>query len=274
MPELPEVQTIVNTLAPKLIGQRILRVELPRPDILTPPNTDLQALLTNQTFTRIWRRAKRIMFELSTGNHFYIHLGMSGRLTLEQSNHPLQPHTHLILSTDNLQLRLRDPRRFGGIWWLGTNGHDDPRLGPEPLQMRAADLAKRLSKTTRAIKTALLDQSVIAGLGNIYADEALFVAGINPRRPANKLTQQQIHRLNLAIKSVLRRAIRHRGSTLRDYVDATGGPGAFQKLHRVYDRAGLPCPTCATKIRRITLGGRSTHFCPKCQPAKARGVTE
>jgi formamidopyrimidine-DNA glycosylase len=265
MPELPEVQTIVNTLSPKLLGRSITRVQLFRQDIVTPADIDLASLLTSRTIIRVWRRAKRIMFELDNGNHFYIHLGMSGRLTLEPADKAMEPHTHLVLAIKDFHLRLRDPRRFGGIWWLGTNGNGDVGLGPEPLQMRNAELTGRLSKTRRAIKTTLMDQSVIAGLGNIYADEALFAARLDPRRPANELSAPEIQRLNRAIKTVLRRAIRHRGSTLRDYVDAEGRRGAFQRLHSVYDRAGLPCLTCGKRIQRIVLTGRSTHFCPNCQ---------
>ena len=142
---------------------------------------------------------------------------------------------------------------------------NDPDLGPEPLTLSSRDLAVRLKGTKRAIKAALLDQSLIAGLGNIYVDESLFVAGIHPLRPANKLKPDQIERLNKAIKQVLRQAIEAKGSSLRDYVDADGNRGSFQKLHNVYDRANQPCVTCKTPIKRIVLGGRSTHFCTHCQ---------
>jgi formamidopyrimidine-DNA glycosylase len=138
-------------------------------------------------------------------------------------------------------------------------------MGPEPLSMRASQLADRLSRTSRAIKNALMDQHVVAGLGNIYVDESLFAAGIHPLTPANTLTTEQLALLTKSIKKVLRNAIRHRGSTLRDYVDAEGGKGAFQLLHSVYDRAKKPCRRCKTPIERIVLGGRSTHFCPNCQ---------
>jgi formamidopyrimidine-DNA glycosylase len=138
-------------------------------------------------------------------------------------------------------------------------------MGPEPLTLRPGQLAKRLARTTRAIKNALMDQRVVAGLGNIYVDESLFAAGIHPLAPADRLSTDEVARLNRAIKTTLRRALRHRGSTLRDYMDADGAAGGFQKLHRVYDRAGEKCRTCKTPIDRIILGGRSTHFCPKCQ---------
>jgi formamidopyrimidine-DNA glycosylase len=263
MPELPEVQTVVDTLAPLLCGSTIQGVDLRRKDILLPVDFDFAAAVTGQSITAIHRRAKRIVFTLSDGNRFYIHLGMTGRLSVEDAAAPLLPHTHLLIHTDAGRMHFRDPRRFGGIWWMGKDLTDD--IGPEPLGLRTAALARQLARTTRAIKNALLDQSVIAGLGNIYVDESLFTAGIHPLSPANQLAPAQIAKLNRSIKKVLRRALHHRGSTLRDYFDANGNPGSFQKLHAVYDRADLPCRKCKTPIQRIVLGGRSTHFCPRCQ---------
>jgi formamidopyrimidine-DNA glycosylase len=264
MPELPEVQTIVQTLA-AAAGRRIDAVQVNRADVIRPEGFDLAAQLGGRTISHVTRRGKKIIFQLEDGNRFYIHLGMSGRLTLQSSTAPLLRHTHVVAQLGTEQLRFVDPRRFGGIFWLGREGSADHELGPEPLLMRPSQLARNLRGTRRSIKTALLDQSLIAGLGNIYADEALFTAGIDPRVPANRLSADQIGRLGRAIKQVLRRALRHRGSTLRDYRDADGQAGRFQKLHHVYHRAGQPCANCGTAIRRIVLGGRSTHFCPKCQ---------
>jgi formamidopyrimidine-DNA glycosylase len=264
MPELPEVQMVVNTLGPTIVGREILGVNLRRPDMLLPPGFDLPANLAGKTIASIHRRAKRIVFSLADANQFYIHLGMTGRLTMEPTTAPLLPHTHLILAFAETEMRFRDPRRFGGIWWLGANA-DHEKIGPEPLTLRVAQLQKQLQRTTRAIKNALLDQSVIAGLGNIYVDESLFKAGIHPLTPAKDLSPHQVAALNRAIKFTLRKALRHRGSTLRDYFDANGNPGGFQKLHAVYDRAKLPCRKCKTCIERFVLGGRSTHFCPRCQ---------
>ena len=264
MPELPEVQTVVNTLTPRILGQRIERVELFRQDILTPADFDLPKHLAGQRIGQIARRAKRIVFTLENGNRFYIHLGMSGRLTIEPPKSEIPKHTHLILHFADFDLRFRDPRRFGGIWWLGDEPDDD-EIGPEPLSLQTNQFAARLAKTHRAIKNALLDQKLIAGLGNIYVDESLFQAGIHPLKPADKLKLAEIAKLNRAIKTTLRRALRHRGSTLRDYVDADGDSGSFQKLHRVYDRAAKPCFICKKPIKRIVLGGRSTHFCSHCQ---------
>ena len=269
MPELPEVQTVVNTLRPRVIGRRIVRVRLSRSDILSPADADLPSLLTGQTVRDIERRGKRIVFTLFNGERFYVHLGMTGRLVVSSPKELLPPHTHLRLDLDKGgEIRFTDPRRFGGIWWLGANGTKDD-MGPEPLRTRPQQLGKRLARTTRAIKNALLDQRVVAGLGNIYVDESLFAAGIHPLARSNALSKEQVARLNRAIKTTLRRALRHRGSTLRDYRDADGLPGSFQFLHRVYGRQDQPCRRCRTPVERIVLGGRSTHLCPKCQPEVA-----
>jgi formamidopyrimidine-DNA glycosylase len=272
MPELPEVETVVRTLAPHLVGQRIAAIRHLRSDIVEPRDTDLASLLKSRRVTAIARRGKKILIRLDSDNTLCIHLGMTGRLTVEPSTEPIKPHTHLIADLSDLksqisnrQLRFRDPRRFGGIWWLCNGEPHDTNLGPEPLTIRPTQLAQRLSKTRRAIKTALLDQRLIAGIGNIYADESLFHSGIHPTIPANHLNREQVFRLNRAIKLILRRAINHRGSSLRDYVDADGEEGGFQLLHRVYDRKGKPCVRCKTPIKRIVLGSRSTHFCPRCQ---------
>jgi formamidopyrimidine-DNA glycosylase len=293
MPELPEVQTVVTTLRPRLVGRTISRVTVARQDILQPPEIDFPALTRGRTIQSIDRRGKRIIFTLDDGNRFFVHLGMTGRLVVAAADEPVEKHTHVIwdlksqiaklksqisnsrsqisdskseISKSQMQLRFRDPRRFGGVWWLGT-ADCDQGMGPEPLTTRTRELAQRLARTTRPIKNALLDQQVLAGLGNIYVDESLFAAGIHPLTPANRLTAEQVARLNRAIKSILRRAIRHRGSTFRDYRDAEGKAGGFQLLHRVYDRKAKPCRVCRTPIERIVLGGRSTHFCPNCQRA-------
>ena len=264
MPELPEVHTVVTTLRPKVLGRSIKRVVSVRNDIVTPPGLDLAARLRGRTVRSVERRGKRIVFTLDDDNRFYIHLGMTGQMGVVKPDTPLPSHTHLELDLGGERLRFRDPRRFGGVWWLGNNPPDEG-MGPEPLGLRAAELLRRLARTTRAVKNALLDQRVVAGLGNIYVDEALHAANIHPLTPADRLAAEDVGRLSRAIKATLRRAIRHRGSTLRDYLDADGAAGGFQRLHRVYDRADEPCHRCHTPIDRIVLGGRSTHFCPACQ---------
>lgn len=268
MPELPEVQTVVNTLLPRLRGAVIAAVCVRRSDVISPAGFDFEKALAARRIAQIARRGKRIIFQLDSGERFFIHLGMTGRLTLQAADAPLAPHTHVTIDAGGVQVRFTDPRRFGGIWWLGADADGEHAMGPEPLTIRPAALARRLARTKRVIKSALLDQQLIAGLGNIYVDEALFTAGLHPQLRADRLSAAQVRRLNRAIKQVLRRALRHRGSTLRDYRDADGKAGEFTRLHRVYDRAGKPCTHCKTPIVRIVIGQRSTHFCPNCQPAR------
>ena len=277
MPELPEVQTVVTTLRPRLLGRRFVAVRVGPHDVVCPPGTDLPARLTGRRVSDLTRRGKRIVFTLDDGCRFYIHLGMTGQLLLAAPGTAALSHTHLEVElgpADGMKvendasverLRFRDPRRFGGVWWLGPDEPADRGMGPEPLTLRPAVLLRRLGRTSRAVKVALLDQALVAGLGNIYVDESLFLARIHPLRRACDLTAGEVGRLSRAVKATLRKAIRHRGSTLRDYRDADGNAGGFQSLHRVYDRAGRPCRKCRTPVERIVLGGRSTHFCPKCQ---------
>ena len=274
MPELPEVETVVRSLQRSVIGRRIASVHHLRQDIVSPADFPLIERIVGHRVSRVARRGKRIIFQLDNEQFFYIHLGMSGRLTVEKNADPLRNHTHLIAELTRVGnakapaqfLHFTDPRRFGGIWWLGTHGDAD-EMGPEPLTIRSAQLARQLASARRPIKNALLDQTIIAGLGNIYADEALFRAGLHPQRIAKDLTLLETQKLNRSIKHVLRQALRFKGSTLRDYVDADGNKGEFQKRHRVYDRDGKPCRNCKMRIERMVLAGRSAHFCPRCQPA-------
>jgi formamidopyrimidine-DNA glycosylase len=264
MPELPEVQQVVTTLSPLATGAIVKAVPHVRGDMVLPAGFDIGVAVTGRTIRRVSRRGKRIVFWLDDGNRFYVHLGMTGRLTAEAPAAETKKHTHLVVELDTGgQLRLVDPRRFGAIVWLGAAR--DAGIGPEPLTLRPNDFAKRLSKTTRVIKAALLDQNLVAGLGNIYVDEALHLAGVHPLTPACDVDRETARRLNRAIKRVLRRAIKAGGSSIRDYVDALGNRGGFQNQHRVYDREGKPCAKCKTPIVRIVVGGRSTHFCPDCQ---------
>ncbi|MFT3787221.1 MAG: bifunctional DNA-formamidopyrimidine glycosylase/DNA-(apurinic or apyrimidinic site) lyase [Tepidisphaeraceae bacterium] len=268
MPELPEVQRVVDTLRPMLLGRSIGELLHLRDDMVSPGGTNLHALLPSRFVIDVTRRAKRIVITLHDGGRFFIHLGMTGQLKVVEAERERQPHTHLIAPLDDgRELRFVDPRRFGEIRWLSDGDHRD--LGPEPLTMRATVFGRQLARTRRAIKTALLDQKLVAGIGNIYADEALFAARIHPLRVASALSAVEVRTLSRAIKRTLSRAIRAGGSTLRDYVDATGAAGSFQKLHRVYDRAGQKCIRCRSTIERIVLGGRSTCFCPSCQRESA-----
>lgn len=276
MPELPEVETIVRTLRPRAEGSRIVSANLLRADIVEPPGTDLGQMLSGHRIGAIDRRGKRIIVTLEPAGQVVIQLGMTGRLTLHELGATPRPHTHLILQLtpakpgeEQFEIHFSDPRRFGRVRWLGNGEAADAGLGPEPLTISQATLARALAGTRRPIKAALLDQQLIAGLGNIYVDESLFRARIHPLTPANALSSDQARALRSAIISTLRKAINHRGSTLRDYVDAAGDKGGFQKLHNVYGRSSQPCIACRSTIQRIVLSGRSTCFCPQCQIAPA-----
>lgn len=281
MPELPEVESVVRSLAPRLVGRRFGDLTLGPHDITTPSGTPLRSLLAGRRIDQLTRRAKRILFRLDNETAFFIHLGMTGRLTLEHPETPLKPHTHLTarLSVDAshvpdpLELRFVDPRRFGEIRWLDRL-FDDPDLGPEPLEGDLDSLVDhlhaRLKSSTRCIKSALLDQSLIAGVGNIYADESLFSARIHPLRLGKSISRDELTSLLSELRLILDRAIASGGSSLRDYVDADGNPGAYQHLHRVYARESEPCPLCKSPIARIVISARSSHFCPVCQPAPRR----
>jgi formamidopyrimidine-DNA glycosylase len=228
-------------------------------------------MLPGRSIVDVSRRAKRIVFTLDDQSRFYIHLGMTGRLLACPADAELAKHTHLIADVgDGVQLRFVDPRRFGGIFWLGRDSHE-LNLGPEPLTLKSAALARLLKATRRPIKSALLDQTLIAGLGNIYVDESLFLAGIHPLTRTDRMKADQVAKLNQSIKLVLKRAIKAGGSSIRDYVNGDGVAGAFQLRHNVYDRATKPCRRCGTPIRRIVLTGRSTHFCPQCQTKRNMG---
>jgi formamidopyrimidine-DNA glycosylase len=267
MPELPEAETIARQLHRELGGKTLGRVLALREDIVRGGNGSLECLLPGRRVRRVWRRAKRVHVDLAGHEGLVFRLGMTGRLTVASSDSPVEKHTHFRIAIGNAEKELRfcDPRRFGGVWVVnGTDAEADAKLGLEPLDATPAQFRAALSRR-RQIKALLMDQTAIAGLGNIYCDESLHAAGIHPLTRADRLDREAAGRLLRAIKTTLRRAIRFNGSTLMDYRDADGREGSFQKLHRVYQREGQPCRTCRTPIRRILAAGRSTFFCPKCQ---------
>lgn len=270
MPELPEVHTVVMGLVGPLSGRKIERVRIVRPDIVRAGRAELARRLTDRVILRIHREGKRILFELDDGSTLVIHLGMSGRLTLEPPSAPIPPHTHVIIRFREcpMELRFRDPRRFGGVWFFGpaadAAGERLGRLGPDALSVDARTLRPILNRD-RQIKALLLDQQRISGLGNIYVDESLFRAGIHPLTPASRLDGSSTARLARSIRQTLRRAIDSGGSTLMDYRQADGSEGGYQRRMLVYGREDQECRRCRTMIRRIVVGGRSTHFCPRCQ---------
>lgn len=275
MPELPEAQTIAAQLQNQLAGRTIGKVQLARQDILKTGQDDFGAALPDRRVVRVFRRAKRVALELDSGALIVVGLGMTGRLTVVPAGFVPEKHTHLRIAFPEIhsELHFRDPRRFGGVWFYpdavapsdsSTALKPFDGLGIEPLTCTSGEFRSLVSRK-RQIKALLMDQKSIAGLGNIYCDESLFSAGIHPLTPASKLSKEKAERLLASIKSILRRAIRSKGSTLLDYRDADGAKGGFQLMHRVYGREGEPCKTCGSSIRRIQAAGRSTHFCPTCQ---------
>ncbi|MEO6256042.1 MAG: bifunctional DNA-formamidopyrimidine glycosylase/DNA-(apurinic or apyrimidinic site) lyase [Sphingomicrobium sp.] len=267
MPELPEVETTVRGLERVLAGRRLTRVEPRRLDLRRPFPTDLGQRLTGARVTGLRRRAKYGLIDTDRGDTLLFHLGMSGRWRIDPTE--LDKHDHLLIETDDgRRLALNDPRRFGSLDLVPTDAVAQwppiAALGPEPLDLTAAQLRQRLKGRTAAIKLLLLDQRIVAGLGNIYVCEALFRGGIDPRRAGGSISAERLGRLVPAIKAVLDEAIAAGGSSLRDFASPDGELGYFSKSFAVYDREGEPC-ACGGKVKRIVQGGRSTFYCPRCQ---------
>ncbi|ASS72201.1 DNA-formamidopyrimidine glycosylase [Bacillus atrophaeus] len=273
MPELPEVETVRRTLTGLVRGKRIKSVEIRWPNIIKRPAEpeEFARNLIGETIQSIGRRGKFLLFHL---DHFVMvsHLRMEGKYGLHQAEDPDDKHVHVVFTmTDGTQLRYRDVRKFGTmhLFHPGEEMRELPlsQLGPEPDDKEFTDayLKERLMKTNRAVKTALLDQKAVVGLGNIYVDEALFRAGIHPETKANQLSAKKIKKLHEEIKNTLQEAIDAGGSTVRSYINSQGEIGMFQLRHFVYGKKDKPCKTCGTMISKIVVGGRGTHFCAKCQ---------
>ncbi|MBX7104925.1 MAG: bifunctional DNA-formamidopyrimidine glycosylase/DNA-(apurinic or apyrimidinic site) lyase [Gemmataceae bacterium] len=271
MPELPEVETVVRTLRPQAVGKRIAGLSVGRMRLRRPWRKSWTPRVVGQTIIAIDRRGKWIIVSLDTGR-LLVHLGMTGQFRIHPSAAPLEPHTHIVFDLGATQLRYRDERRFGSVDYFADGGAIakflDARLGPEPFDLEPGPWRVSLAESRRSIKAVLLDQSVVAGVGNIYADEALFVAKIAPATPANAIRPAAAERLRRAVVEVLTFAIDCRGSSIRNYLDGTGEPGGYQNEFRVYGRTGEPCMTCGTAVTRVRLAGRSTHSCPRCQPVR------
>lgn len=278
MPELPEVETVCRGLDPVMTGQVIDRVETRREGLRKSFPIGLREKIQGARILRLSRRAKYILIHLDGGLVLVVHLGMSGRVQIEVAGYEPKTHDHLILHLGNGRvIVLHDPRRFGNVLLLAGDdlslAAEFRSLGPEPLsnEFNGPYLAERLRGKSMAIKTALMDQRIVVGVGNIYASEALFLAGISPKRKAGTVTGARAEKLVAAIRAVLDRAILAGGSTLRDHRQADGALGYFQHQFTVYDRAGRACPGCdcdilKTKgIQRIVQGGRSSFYCPRKQ---------
>ena len=280
MPELPEVETVVRGLRARLAGCRIERLEIPQPLMVRRSLRGFRRALRGARITGVSRRGKYILIALGCDGHralthtWIVHLGMTGQLYACAAGAPRLQHTHLVawLSSGE-QLRLRDPRRFGKTLVLPDAALADyfAPLGPEPLRVSLPRFRALLAGRRAPVKSLLLNQSVLRGVGNIYANEALFVAGIHPATPAGELTPAQRKRLLRALQRVLRDAIAGNGTTVSDYRTAAGAPGNYQNQLRVYDREGEPCPRCGARIECVVLVGRSAHFCPRCQPRRNLG---
>jgi formamidopyrimidine-DNA glycosylase len=290
MPELPEVETVANGVHARIAGQRIARVWTSgKPQTFKTPEAEIADALTGSTIESVRRVGKTIVMTARQKKRpieFLIHLGMTGRLLVSAAEVPMPPHTHAILTlADGREVRFVDPRRFGRLSIHPSTNAGAPGLvsetwegaaprsastsytgpGREPLTISLEDFIALFRGRKMPIKAALLNQSLLHGVGNIYADESLFRAGIRPRRQAGRLTRDELARLRKALVAVLRHAIKLGGSSVSDYVDADGVRGFFQLQHKVYMRGGEPCLVCGTPIKRIVLAGRSTHFCPHCQ---------
>jgi formamidopyrimidine-DNA glycosylase len=269
MPELPEVETIRRSLLAHVVGNTVVKVDVRERRLRRPLDANLERLLSGRAFTAIGRRGKYLLFELDDGKTLLVHLGMSGYLAVKPAAVDAIAHDHVRIElSSGAALVFNDPRRFGLIR-LGPIGELEElrNVGCDPLlEQWTLETWRELTRDRRLpIKNFLMDQRLIAGIGNIYANEMLYEAGIRPRRRASRLRLVELRRLSEAMQKVLREAVRLGGSSISDYRDADGQLGYFQMHHAVYDRAAQPCRRCATMIRRIVLSGRSTFYCPKCQ---------
>jgi formamidopyrimidine-DNA glycosylase len=270
MPELPEVETTRRGITPHILNQRVARVTVRERQLRWPVPAKLPALMQNQEVSAVNRRAKYLLIETGTGT-LMVHLGMSGSLRIVSADQAVLKHDHVDISFANGNvLRFRDPRKFGSMHWITGDVAAHPLLcdlGPEPL---AADfdsdyLFARSRKRKAPVKAFIMDSHVVVGVGNIYANEALFRAGIRPTREAGKISAQRYALLVAAIKEILAEAIRVGGTTLRDFLGSDGEPGYFSQSLAVYGRGEMPCVTCSSVLKEIRLGQRSTVFCGKCQ---------
>jgi len=271
MPELPEVETTRRGIEPHLLRQRITSATVFDPRLRWRVRDDLATWLEGRLITAISRRSKYLLLHFDNGERLLIHLGMSGSLRIVTPDTPRKKHDHIEISLDNgKNLRFHDPRRFGALL---TDHEQTPHirlhdLGPEPLsdEFDVEYLNEQLQKRRQPIKPCLMNAAIVVGVGNIYANEALFLSGIHPATPANTLDHSQTARLVEAIKNVLTRAIEQGGTTLRDFVREDGQPGYFKQTLNVYDRADQPCRICGTSIVKTVQAQRATYFCPICQP--------
>jgi len=271
MPELPEVETVARSMRRAVVGRTIAAVDIYKSDRIFPQREEFINLLVGATFTDVKRRGKNLLVEMSNGYTLWVHLKMTGHFYFRPSSDPIERHDHIVfhLADHGNDLRFNDYRRFGRLRIYPTpeimlqKGLAD--LGPEPLAISAEVFTGLMKSARRMIKPALLDQTFLAGLGNIYTDEALFRARIHPRRLTDSLSNPKTAELHGHIRDILRQAIRLMGTSVDTFAGLDGRPGRFQKYLLVYGREGEPCLRCGRAIRRDTIGSRSAHFCPHCQ---------
>jgi formamidopyrimidine-DNA glycosylase len=275
MPELPEVETVVRGLREPLVGRRIVSVRFGKTDFIDDP-VALGERLPGSKIARVERFGKFITLAMQplesaqSEFYFFIHLGMTGQLMSRNPYEPVAAHTHAFVELDDgRELRYTDIRRFGRMLLVAESEKEKfhGQLGRDPLEISEKEFVTEFSGRHSQVKALLLNQSVLRGMGNIYTDEALWRAKIHPARLGSNLQKPQLKAIYKAMRYVLTTAIRMRGSSISDYLDAEGLPGAYQARHRVYGREGKPCPRCKTAIRRIVVAGRGTYFCPRCQMA-------
>jgi formamidopyrimidine-DNA glycosylase len=287
MPELPEVETIVRGLRRRALGRRVAAIQVSHPGVIAGSAQEFVVRLEGRSIVAVRRKGKALALELGadgeTPRYLLVRLGMTGQLTVAPRDAPLEPHTHvrLVLRDGKEELRFRDVRRFGRLRCC-TRAELEAvfgSLGPDARRITEQQFCQAMRGRTGALKSWLMNQQVLAGLGNIYADEALFAARIHPLTQPGRLSPAAARRLHRAVIKVLQHAIALGGTTFSDYLDAGGQPGRFWRRLRVYQRTGEPCRRCRQPIRRLVIAGRSSHFCPRCQPrprrvAKLRGARE
>jgi formamidopyrimidine-DNA glycosylase len=280
MPELPEVETVARGLHREIAGQKILSISLGKTDFIDNPDV-LERELPGRTIVRVERYGKFMLLRLGPANGaavhgetaLLVHLGMTGALMPRPVSEPHAKHTHVVMAlSDGRELRYVDPRRFGRMAYLdgAVLAQELQRFGADPLDVGLPEFVRRIQRRKARVKALLLDQSVLRGVGNIYADESLWKARIHPAQLGSRLKPAQVRQLYSALQKILQKAILLRGSSISDFVDAGGVPGEYQQHHRVYGRQGKPCPRCKTTIRRIVVAGRSSYFCPNCQAPPRR----
>lgn len=274
MPELPEVETVRRDLAPRVTGRRITGLDVKRGArrlLLGVPQRQLRDCLTGRRIDAMGRAGKYLLFHLDNGVSLVVHLRMTGSLRHRTADAPPDDFVRAVVSLDDgTELRFSDIRKFGTFELVDDVASVTNKLGPEPLTPAFTEeaLTATLERRTAPLKSILLDQRRVAGLGNIYVDESLFLAGLHPTVPAGALRPEERSRLHAAIEQTLREGIYHRGASFRDYTDADGKAGSQQNFVRVFRRTGQPCDTCGAEIRRTVVGGRASHWCPRCQPVR------